>query len=125
MNNPFFKNKGPFKIDKLLKLSGIKSFTSYKNIKIHDIKDLSSSGINDITFFHSKKYSTLASKTKASFCITKNSLRDYLPKTCKKILQEFLFLYLKLINLTSHFLETPKVTIFLIPNFCNICCNKE
>jgi len=25
MNNPFFKNNGPFKIDKLLKLSNIKN----------------------------------------------------------------------------------------------------
>ena len=39
MNNPFFKNKGPFKIDKLLKISGIKnikklfSATAIVNVK--------------------------------------------------------------------------------------------
>ncbi len=30
MNNPFFKNKGPFKIDKLLKLSGLENINNYK-----------------------------------------------------------------------------------------------
>ena len=88
MNNPFFKNKGPFKIDNLLKLSGIKSFTSYKNIKIHDIKDLSTSKSKDITFFHSKKYFNIASNTKALFCITTENLKNYLPNNCKKIIVE-------------------------------------
>ena len=86
MNNPFFKNKGPFKIDKLLKISGIKSFTTYKNIKIHDIKDLSTSTSKDITFFHSKKYFNLASKTNALFCITTENLKNYLPDNCNKII---------------------------------------
>ena len=88
MNNPFFKNKGPFKIDKLLKLSGIKSFTNLKNIKIHDIKDLSTSKSKDITFFHSKKYFNIASNTKALFCITTENLKNYLPNNCKKIIVE-------------------------------------
>ena len=86
MTHPFFKNKGPYKINKLLNLSGLKNIQNSDDLKIFDIKDLSTSTKKDITFFHSKKYSTLASKTKASFCITKNSLRDYLPKTCKKII---------------------------------------
>ena len=29
MNNTFFKNKGPFKIDKLLKLSGLENINNY------------------------------------------------------------------------------------------------
>ena len=86
MINPFFKNKGPFKIDKLLKYLGLKSIKNFKNIDIHDIKDLFSSTSKDITFFHSKKYSLLASKTKASFCITTSKLKDYLPKNCEKII---------------------------------------
>ena len=86
MNNPFFKNKGPFKIDKLLNLSGLKNVDNLKNIKINDIKDLSTSGTNDITFFHSKKYLDIASKTKALFCITTENLKSYLPKKCKKII---------------------------------------
>ena len=86
MNNPFFKNKGPFKIDKLLKLSGLKNIDNFKNTKVHDIKDLSTSGSNDITFFHSKKYFDLASKTKANFCVTTDNLKNYLPKKCNKII---------------------------------------
>ncbi len=83
MINPFFKNNGPFKIDKLLKLSSIKNFDNFKNINIHDIKDLSTSGPKDITFFHSKKYLNLACKTKANFCITTENLKNYLPNNCK------------------------------------------
>ena len=86
MNNPFFKNKGPFKIDKLLKLSGLKNIDNFKNTNIDDIKDLSASGSKDITFFHSKKYLNLASKTKANFCITTENLKNYLPNKCKKII---------------------------------------
>ena len=86
MNNPFFKNNGPFKIDKLLKLSNIKNIDYLKNIKVKDIKDLSSAKANDITFFHSKKYETIANNTKASFCITTDNLKKYLPKKCKIIL---------------------------------------
>ena len=86
MTNPFFKNKGPFKIDKILKFAGIKNNQYYKNFIINDIKDLSSATKKDITFFHSKKYEFLASKTKASFCITSENLIDCLPKKCKKII---------------------------------------
>ena len=86
MNNPFFKNKGPFKVDKLLKLSGIKNINNYKSINIHDIKDLSRSTSKDITFFHSKKYFNLSSKTKAGFCITTENLKSFLPNKCKKII---------------------------------------
>jgi len=85
MTHPFFKNKGPFKIEKLLQLSGLKNIHKLGDIKIYDIKDLSTSTKKDITFFHSKKYSLLASKTKASLCITTESLKDYLPKNCEKI----------------------------------------
>ena len=84
MHNPFFKNKGPFKIDKLLKLSGLKNIDNFKNTNIDDIKDLSASGSKDITFFHSKKYLNLASKTKANFCVTTENLKNYLPTKCKK-----------------------------------------
>ena len=31
MNNPFFKNKGPFKIDKLLKLAKVANLNNFKN----------------------------------------------------------------------------------------------
>ena len=86
MNNPFFINKGPYKIDKLLKLSEIDNIKKFARTKISDIKDLSAADKNNITFFHSKKYEDLASKTKASFCITKENLSDILPKTCNIII---------------------------------------
>ena len=86
MTNPFFKNKGPFKIDKLLKFAGIKNSQKFSSLKIADIKDLSTSTSKDITFFHSKKYEYLALKTKASFCITSENLKNYLPNTCNKII---------------------------------------
>ena len=86
MTNPFFKNKGPFEINKLLKFAGLKNIQKYKNLKVYDVKDLSTSTKKDITFFHSKKYVAHASKTKSSFCITTDNLKDYLPKNCNKII---------------------------------------
>ena len=87
MSNPFFKNTGPYNINFLLNNIGLKN----QNINDHeiiDIKDLNSSHNNEITFFHSKKYSNLASKTKANFCITTENLKNYLPNSCKKIIVE-------------------------------------
>ena len=88
MNNPFFKNKGPIKIDKLLKIAELKNIQNFSKTKIYDIKDLSTSTKKDITFFHSKKYESLASKTKASFCITTDNLKNFLPENCNKIIVE-------------------------------------
>ena len=50
-----------------------------------DIKDLSHAATNEITFFHSKKYESVASTTKASYCLTTNKLSNILPKNCKPI----------------------------------------
>ena len=86
MSNPFFKNKGPFKIEKLLKLSGVDNKRNFDNNKVFDVKDLSTSTNKDITFFHSKKYELLASKTKALFCVTTKNLEICLPNTCHKII---------------------------------------
>ena len=86
MINPFFKNQGPFKIDKLLKLSKIDNVENFTKIKISDVKDLVTSKKDNITFFHSKKYEALASVTKASFCITTKNLSHILPTNCNKII---------------------------------------
>ena len=86
MINPFFENKGPLKIEKLLKLAEIKNIQNFNNTKIYDVKDLATSSKNDITFFHSKKYQFLASKTKALYCITTENLKRYLPNTCNLII---------------------------------------
>jgi len=84
--NPFFKNKGPFKIEKLLKLSCIDNNKNFIKSEISDIRNLSTATKYDITFFHSKKYEGLASKTKAFFCVTTEHLKDYLPNHCNKII---------------------------------------
>ena len=85
MQNLFFQNKGPLKIDDILKLSSIKNKFEYLDTNIFDIKDLVTASINDITFFHSKKYEASASNTKASFCLTTKKLSCILPPHCKPI----------------------------------------
>ena len=86
MINPFFKNKGPFDIAKLLKLASIDNIENFNKSKVKNINDLVTANINEITFFHSKKYESLASKTKASYCITSKNLSNLLPASCKKII---------------------------------------
>ena len=85
MVNPFFKNSGPFTIEKLLSLSKIDNLNHYSKIDVKDIKDLQTAENNSISFFHSKKYETYASQTKASFCITTKNLSHILPNTCKPV----------------------------------------
>tara|TARA_B100001093_G_scaffold484216_1_gene517435 strand:- start:443 stop:1423 length:981 start_codon:yes stop_codon:yes gene_type:complete len=85
MINPFFKNNGPFKIDEILKLAEIENIYKYSETNIYDVKDLSAASEKDITFFHSKKYESVASKTKASYCITTKKLSNILPNQCKFI----------------------------------------
>ena len=57
-----------------------------KNVNIIDIKDLKSSNLNEITFFHSLKYKSVANNTKASFCITTKNLIKELPTSCEPII---------------------------------------
>ncbi len=86
MLNPFFKNVGPFNIEKLLAKTDIENIENFKKDKIYNVTDLVTATNKDLTFFHSKNYSTLASKTKASYCITLDSLSHFLPNRCKKII---------------------------------------
>ena len=82
MSNPFFKNNGPLKIFDILKILKIdnKNFDTETNVL--DINDLLSAKNNEITFFHSKKYTKIARNTKASFCITTENLKNELPNNC-------------------------------------------
>tara|TARA_B100001540_G_scaffold48958_1_gene43976 strand:- start:129 stop:1109 length:981 start_codon:yes stop_codon:yes gene_type:complete len=107
MNNPFFKNKGPFKIEKLLKLANLNNVNNFKKSNIKDIKDLSASTKHDISFFHSKRYEILAKKTKASFCITTENLKNYLPKNCNKII------------VNNVLIATAKITEIFYPDSIN------
>ena len=84
--NPFFKNKGPFK------LSSLVNTTSEDNL-IYDVKNLNDASQKDITFFHSKKYENLAKKTKASFCLTTENLKSILPDTCKPLITSKVLLH--------------------------------
>ena len=86
MINPFFKNHGPITLKKIFELSDTSPKKQFSNIEILDIKDLVTAKIENITFFHSKKYEILASKTKAAFCITTNNLSHLLPKSCEAII---------------------------------------
>ena len=86
MSNPFFKNHGPFYVSEILKLLDIKINEINKDSELNDIKDLYSSNNLDITFFHSKKYKEVAKNTKASFCITTNSLKKDLPSSCTPLI---------------------------------------
>ena len=87
MSNPFFLNKGPISLYKIYEFLNI-SIKKKNDFEFYDIKDLYSANKDCITFFHSKKYSQIAKKTKASYCITTQNLKDYLPKNCTPIVVE-------------------------------------
>ncbi len=86
MLNPFFKNFGPFNIEKLLQKTDTENKENFKIDKIYNVSDLLTATKKDLTFFHSKNYSQLASKTKASYCVTLENLSHFLPNSCKKII---------------------------------------
>jgi len=86
MDNPFFKNNGPFKLRDISKELKLENNQTDLDLNIIDIKDLTNSKKNEITFFHSKRYKTIANNTKASFCITTKNLQNELPKSCIPII---------------------------------------
>jgi len=104
MINPFFKNHGPFLIDKILKSTNINNTENYSKLEITDIKDLVTAKNDNITFFHTKKYETLASNTKALFCITTKKLAHILPFNCKPIIVD------------NVLIATAKITMIFYPN---------
>ena len=104
MTYPFFKNTGPYLVKTLLELANIKNKDSFEKTSILNINDLFTAKKGDITFFHSKKYENLASKTEASFCITNKSLSSLLPKNCKAIIVE------------NVLIATAKITKVFYPN---------
>jgi UDP-3-O-[3-hydroxymyristoyl] glucosamine N-acyltransferase len=82
MANPFYKNNGPLKISYIIELLDLNQDIITNDQEILDIKDLFTSNVNEITFFHSKKYKDLAKNTKASFCLTTTGLKKELPNNC-------------------------------------------
>tara|TARA_Y100000590_G_scaffold444589_1_gene575538 strand:+ start:519 stop:1475 length:957 start_codon:yes stop_codon:yes gene_type:complete len=90
LKNPFFQNKGPFKLSHLIN-------TLSDDVLIFDIKSLNEATDKDITFFHSIKYKELAKSTKSVACITTEPLIKYLPTNCIKITNDnVLFLTAKI-----------------------------
>ncbi len=92
MKNPFFKNTGPHSLNYLLETIYLKD-DNITDVKINDIKDLSSSQKNEITFLHSKRYTDLAKKTKASYCLTSKNFQSFLPNNCKPIISDKVLLH--------------------------------
>ena len=78
-NNFFFKKKIP--ISDLFPKE-----TFEKKIKLNNIRSLGEATQEDLTFYDSKKYKSLANDTKAFCCITTKNLSNDLPKSVKKIL---------------------------------------
>ena len=54
MLNPFFKNAGPFYIEKLLNKTDIENKQNFKKDKIYNVSDLVTATDKDITFFTQK-----------------------------------------------------------------------
>ncbi len=96
MINPFFKNSGPYSINFLLESLGLKAQKLDENIV--DVKDLLSSQNKDLTFFHLKKYADQAKATKASYCITTEKLKSFLPKKCRIIISDKVLLHTAMIT---------------------------
>ena len=107
MSNPFFKNYGTIKVTEITQSLNINTNNSYEDKEIYDIKDLSSSVVNDITFFHSQKYKDIAKNTKASFCLTTDALKIYLPKSCLALVVE------------NVLVSTSKITSIFYPDSIN------
>ena len=104
MNNPFFHNEGPFLIRDILKDIHIINKNNFKNIKINDVNDLISAKDDEITFFHDKNYSELASQTKAIFCVTSENLINFLPINCNPIIVDNVLL--SIAKITKKFYPT-------------------
>ena len=78
--NIFFEQKGPFLLSKIFNDNNL------KKLKIFDIKVLEEATNTDLTFFDSLNYIHPAKSTKASYCLTTDKLKVYLPKNCEPIL---------------------------------------
>jgi len=98
MINPFFKNKGPIRINDILNSVDIENRFNYVDTRIFDIKDLITASNKDITFFHSKKYEIVASNTKAAYCITTKQLSSILPNNCNPIVVDNVLISIAMIT---------------------------
>ena len=81
MNSIFFFKKNKIQIKKIFKDYNLK-----KNFVIRNIAPLDKAKTNDLTFFDSLKYKSLAINTMASACITTNKLENFYQIMLKKLL---------------------------------------
>ena len=94
IHNSFFKNEGPFPVQKIIDVCGSKkNFNLDLKIQIYTITDLFSAGKNDVTFFNSSKYKNEALNCKAAAFITSENLMKHLPNACSKIIVDNVFLF--------------------------------
>ena len=107
MSKSFYNNQGPLKILDILKSLNLIDNSFTEDVKVSDIKDLFSANGSDISFLHSKKYKDIAQKTKASFCITTQNLKNELPINCKPLIVE------------NVLVSTAKITALFYPNATN------
>jgi len=79
--NIFFICEGPFISDELFENLKLK-----KKVKIYDIKSLDEATSSDLTFLDKIDYLDIAKNTKASFCLTTEKFKTYLPENCEPII---------------------------------------
>jgi len=86
MLNSFYKKNKNIKLIDVLKLLELKNEYESVDIKINDVKDISSAEEGDITFFNSIKYKDIINNVKATFCLTTENFSTFLPKSCKPLI---------------------------------------
>ena len=107
MVNPFFKNHGPYRFSEIISLVNSSETKIEIDKEITNINDLVSAKEGEITFFHSKKYKNIANKTKASFCLTTDLLKNELPKSCLAVVVD------------NVLVSTSKITSLFYPQSIN------
>jgi UDP-3-O-[3-hydroxymyristoyl] glucosamine N-acyltransferase len=107
----FFKNKGPFDINYLLKKTLFTNKSKFKKQLIKNVSTLSFAKKGDLTFFENSKYLHQLKNTKASYCLIKESHIDYLNlKTTLPIIS--INPLIDFIIITSHFYPDANKDVF-------------
>ena len=81
MNKNIFFSKKNITLEKLFIKKKFKN-----NFIVNDIKPLNLAKKNDLSFFDSAKYKSIAINSKASACITTQKLEEFLPQNIEKII---------------------------------------
>ena len=86
VSNQFFQKKGPFPLQKIIKIINcMTDFSKINDFEIYSIQSLTTAGKNDMTFLNSSRYKDFSLKTNAAACITSSSLSQFLPDKCIKL----------------------------------------